>query len=92
MKFYKDNRVDGEYEVPVAQIIEDYYATERASWDMPFERKILNHMMDYGSFDVSDQDWEDLYAAKKEYDKQLSTIDVFKQLGDIFKPQNGNHE
>lgn len=66
--FWKDNEISGEHEVSVEQIITDYNNAEISKLDLPFERKILHHMMiEYGSFDkLTDEQWNKIYEAKKE--------------------------
>jgi len=65
--FYKDNKIDGKYEMPVNLIIKEYLKTEKSKWDMPFDRKILNFMAEnYGYFDIlSDKEWDTIYREKQ---------------------------
>ena len=70
--FYKDNKVDGRFEKNVDEIIREFYQTEESEWDMPFDRLILNHMsLNYGSFEITDIDWNNLYNSKRNYNKLL---------------------
>ena len=70
--FYKDNKVDGRFEKNVDEIIREFYQTEESKWDMPFDRLILNHMsLNYGSFEMTDIDWNNLYNSKRNYNKLL---------------------
>ena len=70
--FYKDNKVDGRFEKNVDEIIREFYQTEESEWDMPFDRLILNHMsLNYGSFEMTDIDWNNLYNSKRNYNKLL---------------------
>ena len=70
--FYKDNKVDGRFEKNVDEIIREFYQTEESEWDMPFDRLILNHMsLNYGSFEMTNIDWDNLYNSKRNYNKLL---------------------
>ena len=70
--FYKDNKVDGRFEKNVDEIIREFYQTEESKWDMPFDRLILNHMsLNYGSFEMTNIDWDNLYNSKRNYNKLL---------------------
>jgi len=67
MKFWKDNKLDGEHDVDVEQIIREFLETEDSKLDQPFERLILNFMStQYGSFDqINDEEWDALHAKYK---------------------------
>lgn len=71
MKFWKNNRLDGEHEKTPKQIIEDFKKSELAEMPAPFERLLLNFMAsEYGSFDViTEQEWQDIYEAKRKYEQ-----------------------
>jgi len=68
--FYKDNKISGKYQKSVSQILKEYNETEESKLDMPFERKILVFMMNYGSFDpLTDAQWDEIYKRKEIYIK-----------------------
>lgn len=69
IKFWKDNKLDGEHDVDVKKIIKEFLETEDSKLDQPFERLILNFMSTkYGSFEqFTDEEWDALHA---EYKKQ----------------------
>ena len=63
LTFYKDNKLTEKHTKTATEIITEYNETEASKLDMPFERKLLNHMMVvYGSFDkITDEQWNELY-------------------------------
>lgn len=65
--FYKDNKLSGEHKKTAPEIIYEFNKTEESKLDAPFERLILNFMMNnYGSFDsISDSHWCELIKARK---------------------------
>lgn len=67
---FKDNKIDGEHEVEIKQLVKEFFAKpdEVKAYEngVPFERLFLTHLMDYGSFDgISDAQWSEVHKERK---------------------------
>jgi len=58
MKFWKDNRIDGEYDMTVDQIAEGFLASGWAEIEWPSERKLAAYLGDRAGGGLSST-WED---------------------------------
>jgi hypothetical protein len=70
---YKNNRIDGKYEVELKDLINIFLESEHAKDDYPFERRFLNfmwHKFPNCSFDpLTSEDWNCIYYEYKNQKK-----------------------
>lgn len=72
---YKNNRIDGEYTVPIIRIIQDYNHNPTSKLPLPFERKFLIYMMDAYSgdtFELTEKNWENIYMYAQMFPAELA--------------------